>query len=116
MSQEKYIGMDVHQTISVAVLDAQGKLIMECLLESKAATIRDVCKNNVQWLAQPCAIQKISDSAHSVVPQHRALYQRAFKIVHQLFSLPASSSSSLVVPICRFWCIGSRLNCIAQGK
>ena len=40
MSQEKYIGMDVHQaTISVAVMDANGKLIMECLLETKAATI-----------------------------------------------------------------------------
>jgi transposase len=40
MSQEKYIGMDVHQaTISVAVMDAQGKLIMECLLETKEATI-----------------------------------------------------------------------------
>ena len=37
MSQEKYIGMDVHQaTISVAVMDARGKLIMECLLETKA--------------------------------------------------------------------------------
>ena len=40
MSQEKYIGMDVHQaTISVAVLDSRGKLIMECILETKAATI-----------------------------------------------------------------------------
>src|SRR5881394_556589 len=40
MSQEKYIGMDVHQaTISAAVRDAHGKLIMECLLETKAATI-----------------------------------------------------------------------------
>src|SRR5206468_6321934 len=40
MSQEKYIGMDVHQaTISVAVMDAQGKLIMECLLETRAVTI-----------------------------------------------------------------------------
>jgi transposase len=40
MSQEKYIGMDVHQaTISVAVMDAHGKLMMECLLETKAATI-----------------------------------------------------------------------------
>ena len=40
MSQEKYIGMDVHQaTISAAVMDAQGKLLMECLLETKAATI-----------------------------------------------------------------------------
>ena len=40
MSQEKYIGMDIHQaTISVAVMDGGGKLIMECLLETKAATI-----------------------------------------------------------------------------
>jgi hypothetical protein len=40
MSQEKYIGMDVHQaTISVAVVDAGGKLLMECLLETKAVTI-----------------------------------------------------------------------------
>src|SRR6516165_6824943 len=40
MSQEKYIGMDVHQaTISVAVTDVHGKLIMECVLETKAATI-----------------------------------------------------------------------------
>jgi hypothetical protein len=40
VSQEKYIGMDVHQaTISVAVMDARGKLIMECLLETKTTTI-----------------------------------------------------------------------------
>ena len=43
MSQEKYIGMDVHQaTISVAVMDASGKLIMECLLETKMATILEL--------------------------------------------------------------------------
>src|SRR6266700_1679214 len=40
MNQEKYIGMDVHQaTISVAVRDSSGKLIKECILETKAATI-----------------------------------------------------------------------------
>jgi hypothetical protein len=40
MSQEEYIGMDVHQaTISVAVMDGNGKLLMECLRETKAATI-----------------------------------------------------------------------------
>ena len=40
MSQEKYTGMDVHQaTISVAVMDGGGKLIMECILETKATTI-----------------------------------------------------------------------------
>jgi len=40
MNQEKYIGMDVHDaSISVAVKNAEGKLLMECVLETKAATI-----------------------------------------------------------------------------
>src|SRR5215510_2226410 len=40
VNNEKYIGLDVHQaTISVAVLDHAGKLVMECILETKAATI-----------------------------------------------------------------------------
>src|SRR6267142_3701249 len=40
MNQEKYIGMDVHQaTISVAVMEGRGMLIMECILETKASTI-----------------------------------------------------------------------------
>jgi transposase len=42
MSGEKYIGLDVHQaTISVAVTDSQGKIIMESILETKASTILD---------------------------------------------------------------------------
>jgi hypothetical protein len=41
--------MDVHQaTISVAVMDAGGKLIMECLLETKAATIVEFIRG-LQW-------------------------------------------------------------------
>src|SRR5213079_2434639 len=40
MNQEKYIGMDVQAaTISAAVKNAEGKLLMECVLETKAATI-----------------------------------------------------------------------------
>ena len=40
MNIEKYIGLDVHQaTISVAVMDSTGKVIMESILETKAATI-----------------------------------------------------------------------------
>jgi len=40
MSSEKYIGLDVHQaTISVAVLDSTGKLVMESVIETKAATV-----------------------------------------------------------------------------
>ena len=40
MNDAKYIGLDVHQaTISAAVLDSSGQLLMECVLETKAATI-----------------------------------------------------------------------------
>ena len=40
MSGEKYIGLDVHQaTISIAVVDSQGKVIMESILETKASTL-----------------------------------------------------------------------------
>src|SRR6266542_6233832 len=40
MSSEKYIGLDVHQaTISVAVMDSQGKVVMESIVETKASTI-----------------------------------------------------------------------------
>src|SRR6266849_8700013 len=40
MSSEKYIGLDVHQaTISVAVMDSAGKLVMESILETQATTI-----------------------------------------------------------------------------
>ena len=40
MNDAKYIGLDVHQaTISAAVLDSAGKLVMEATLETKAETI-----------------------------------------------------------------------------
>ena len=40
MESTKYIGMDVHKdTISVAVRNAAGKVVMESILETKAATI-----------------------------------------------------------------------------
>jgi transposase len=40
VNSEKYIGLDVHQaTISVAVMDSTGKVIMESILETKASTI-----------------------------------------------------------------------------
>jgi len=40
VNDAKYIGLDVHQaTISATVLDSTGKLLMESILETKAATI-----------------------------------------------------------------------------
>src|SRR5271169_5495295 len=53
MNQEKYIGTDLHQaTISVAVMDAGGMLIMECLLETKGATIVEFIRglHGTLWL------------------------------------------------------------------
>ena len=40
MDSAKYIGLDVHQaTISAAVLDSTGKLVMKSILEAKVATV-----------------------------------------------------------------------------
>jgi len=40
VNDAKYIGLDVHQaTISATVLDSTGKLVMESILGTKAATI-----------------------------------------------------------------------------
>ena len=37
MNNVKYIGMDVHkEAISIAVLNFSGKLVMECVIETKA--------------------------------------------------------------------------------
>jgi hypothetical protein len=45
MDSVKYIGMDVHkEAISVAVLNSSGKLMMECVIETKAITILDFLK------------------------------------------------------------------------
>ena len=40
MDSVKYIGMDVHkEAISIAVLNSSGKLVMECIIETKVSTI-----------------------------------------------------------------------------
>jgi|KBSMisStaDraftv2_1062788.scaffolds.fasta_scaffold3759113_1 hypothetical protein len=45
MNDAKYIGLDVHQaTISIAILDSAGKLVMEAILETKTAS-GEICMN-----------------------------------------------------------------------
>src|SRR5579864_9157501 len=40
MDSAKYIGLDVHkESISIAVLNAAGKIVMECVIETKASTV-----------------------------------------------------------------------------
>ena len=74
---EKYIGLDVHQsTISAAVMDCTGRIIMECILETKAVTILEFfaglqgnlaveIKTEME-ISQPSAL---STGTTSVVPQ-----------------------------------------------
>jgi transposase len=40
MTSTKYIGLDVHkESISIAVMNSLGKVVMECVIETKASTI-----------------------------------------------------------------------------
>jgi hypothetical protein len=40
MDSAKYIGMDVHtESISIAVMNSAGKIVTECVIETKAITI-----------------------------------------------------------------------------
>jgi len=40
MTSTKYIGMDVHKkSISITVMNSVGKVVMECVIETKASTI-----------------------------------------------------------------------------
>ena len=40
MTSAKYIGMDVHkESISIAVMNSVGNVVMECVIEIKASTI-----------------------------------------------------------------------------
>jgi transposase len=53
MDQRKYIGMDVHQaSISIAVRDSSGKLVMDSVIETKATTVLGFIKglNGSLWV------------------------------------------------------------------
>ena len=42
MDSAKFIGMDVHrESVSIAVMNSAGKIVMECVIETKASTILD---------------------------------------------------------------------------
>jgi hypothetical protein len=58
MNDAKYIGTDVHTaTISAAVRDSSGNLVMEATLETKAETIRAFCGFNFRlWSCTPLGV------------------------------------------------------------
>jgi hypothetical protein len=87
MSQEKYIGMDVHQaTISVAIMDSKGKPIME-------------------WAGQtrrnlPPKIQKTCRAQHSLCLFHLSGHRIRWRSprMHDRFFLMWLTSTLILVP------------------
>ena len=66
MNETKYIGLDVHQaTISAAVLDSTGKLVMEAILETKAETI-------LQFLRGLRDERNLDNEKQSTSPQNKS--------------------------------------------
>ena len=52
MDSAKYIGLDVHkESISIAVLNPAGKIVMECVIETKAITILQFLPRAARGLA-----------------------------------------------------------------
>jgi hypothetical protein len=80
----KYIGFDVHEaTISAAVRDCTGKLVMEAILETKAETILQF----VQGLRG--SLHVISPETRDRVPASGFLGCGGFdKLESELLSLP----------------------------
>jgi hypothetical protein len=74
MDDIKYVGLDVHQaTISAAVLDSTRKLVMECVLETKAATILQFIHGlrgslHVTFEEGTCAAKKPNQIRKPVLP------------------------------------------------
>jgi hypothetical protein len=61
MSSEKCIGLDVHQaTISVAVMDSQGKVVMESILETKVSTMLEFLAGHSGVFQQPLPITLVT--------------------------------------------------------
>jgi hypothetical protein len=69
MDNRKYIGMDVHQaSISIAVSDAAGKVLMECIIETKAAAVLEFIQGLCEWHSHPIVrvSNAITASYHNV--------------------------------------------------
>jgi len=77
MTSTKYIGLDVHkESISIAVLNSAGKVVMECVIETKASTILqfihglvEMCTSRLKkalWLAVVRSAEAARDGTRSV--------------------------------------------------
>ena len=75
MSNQKYIGLDVHQaTISVAVMDSQGKVVMESILETKASTLLEFIQGLRGTLALTFEEGTLAAWLHDRMSRRRLMY------------------------------------------
>jgi hypothetical protein len=92
MNSQKYIGMDVHRaTISVAVMDSKGKLIMECVLETKERRFWSSSKAFPADAYKEIIDQLVNETSHGVVE----------KIVRERGSLLGTSDHAVYKPFVR---------------
>jgi hypothetical protein len=64
MTITKYIGMDVHkESISIAVMNAAGKIVMECVIETKGSMLRIHESNtNPRRIFDECKLAELAES------------------------------------------------------
>jgi hypothetical protein len=116
MNDAKYIWMDVHQaTISVAVRDSRGNLVLEAILETKAETIlqfiADLRGSLLAALRQqarrellaearkhPARRLRTSDAPNVIGPYSQAVRGGGFIFVSEQLGLNPASRSSGVTP------------------
>jgi RNA-directed DNA polymerase len=80
MNDAKYIGMDVHQaTISAAVRDSSGNLVMEATLETKAETILRYADDCNIYVRSERAGQRVMKSITQFITQKLKLKGNATK-------------------------------------
>jgi len=89
MTSTKYIGMDVHkESISIAVMNAAGKIVMECVIETKASMILqciDGQRKRYLRKFKPMAVERmrtredVGELAQELGVTRRCLYTRLEK-------------------------------------
>jgi hypothetical protein len=68
MDSVKYIGMDVHKdAISIAALNSSGKLVMECIIETKASTILQFFQGQAEVCTSPSKKDRRSQTTCTIV-------------------------------------------------
>ena len=107
MSSTKYIGMDVHtESISIAVRNSIGKLVMECVIETKASTIvcslstgcAEICASPLKKELWASWLYDLLEAPRhgSAGVQYAKEYPQATAVKSGIGSMPASRPNSCI--------------------